>query len=674
MRQNNNQYNLTGRRKTMFLAAGILVILAALIIVVFLFRDRTNASTGNGDVSITGERMEQIADDVGDRVMDSLKKDVLADLVRETAAKELTKEKIYKILADSNADVVAIGDEELSVVIKKMLEDAGIAGDHVFTDEQEKYIRLTINRILAKNLETVDPLQPLTDTEKSRLTEQLRREMEEMIRNQIQNSSYKLTEQELSAIKRALNLDQMIAGKVDTLTRQQLQQLQETIVKQVEKQVKSPVKGVDYLTKAEIKAIQDGVLKQAADETLKQIQDLTKRISDIKSSVSTLTKQIHTLKELDQDKTADFGKMQKSIAEINTSIQKIHSVTEKLTGAVSVGGSHLERVSASGSDIRAEKVSVGNMTVAEFVDVLAGNDQVYTGAVRELNQIVQQLKEENKKQDTDFDQSLKQLEHSLDDNGKEMDDVRSELQKSDEELKKELEQQTKEQNEKLEQQTKEQEEKLDKQTKEQNDKLDEQTKEQDQKLKTEQKEREEADAKLQTAVDDINARIGDEEDAEKAEGETIFQKIGSIIRILSSEGIEGLRTVLAGIGGAQTLEEGVGHLHTDLTDARERVRTLEKEKWISNLTLRAEAGAEGSGGYTYEESGSAYVYRIPLVSDEDEIDLSADSTSVVINFKNPGRLASNAAFTTSGNELLITFTNRPTRDMKIVSIHVYEEK
>ena len=126
MRQNNNQYNLTGRRKTMFLAAGILVILAALIIVVFLFRDRTNASTGNGDVSITGERMEQIADDVGDRVMDSLKKDVLADLVRETAAKELTKEKIYKILADSNADVVAIGDEELSVVIKKMLELPGI--------------------------------------------------------------------------------------------------------------------------------------------------------------------------------------------------------------------------------------------------------------------------------------------------------------------------------------------------------------------------------------------------------------------------------------------------------------------------------------------------------------------------------------------------------------------
>jgi DNA-binding beta-propeller fold protein YncE len=116
------------------------------------------------------------------------------------------------------------------------------------------------------------------------------------------------------------------------------------------------------------------------------------------------------------------------------------------------------------------------------------------------------------------------------------------------------------------------------------------------------------------------------------------------------------------------------NLHTDLQDARSRVGELEKEKWLSNITLLAEPYQEGSSGYTYQESGSAYVYQIPLVTDADQIALSDDDTAIVIHFTQPGRLPSNAALSTSGNNLLVSFANKPTRRIDITSIHVYKEK
>ena len=115
-------------------------------------------------------------------------------------------------------------------------------------------------------------------------------------------------------------------------------------------------------------------------------------------------------------------------------------------------------------------------------------------------------------------------------------------------------------------------------------------------------------------------------------------------------------------------------LNTGLTDARARVGELEKEKWLSNLTLLAQPQQEGGTGYAYQESGSAYVYQIPLVTEKDQIQLGDDDTSIVVNFKKPARLPSNVAFSVSGNDLLISFVQRPSRNIDIVSIHVYKEK
>ena len=174
-------------------------------------------------------------------------------------------------------------------------------------------------------------------------------------------------------------------------------------------------------------------------------------------------------------------------------------------------------------------------------------------------------------------------------------------------------------------------------------------------------------------IDETNKLIGDKEDAGKVEGSTIFEKIGSIIKILSADGIEGLVRALQNVGGAQTIEEGVDHLNTDLLDARERISILEKEKWYSDITLLADMQGN-TAGYTYQENGAAYVYQIPLVTEEDQIDLSEEDTSIVVEFKRPDRLPSNVALTTRGNDLLISFTNRPTRNIQITTIHVYKEK
>lgn len=642
MEQNENQYDEVDRRKAAFLIGGLVIILAAILLVLYLFADRTRASTGDGEaIRITPERIEQISDDVSDRVLDTLSTDLLEERIRKAVSEQLKGEKIYEILSDGNIEVVAVGDEELRDVITVLLEELGISGDGMLTEEQKKYIRHAVDQALQDALAQLSVSQLLTNEERQRLEDRLKQELSETLKVQIRNSSYQLTDQDLEKLKRSLNVESMIQGAVDKITKQQLKALKADIIASVKKSIQTPVKGVDYFTEADIKTIQNRVLKAANKETLSQIEKLTTQITEVKASVSTLTQQVRELKTLDKEKTEDIQKLQTSITNINNSIQHINSVTKELAEAITVSGSNLEKVTGSGSEIQSAQVSAANLTIAEFVDILAGNDQVYTGAIQELNRIVKQLKEENSKQDENFDKAVKDLECSLDDNGKALEDTKAALEKSDQALK---------------------------------DQMDQQSEDLEKKLEEETKAREEADQKLQEQADAADALTGVPKDAGKIEGKTVFEKIGTIVKILSKDGISGLFETLQGIGGAETVEEGMENLHTDLQDARARVSELEKERWLSDITLLAEAQQEGVSGYAYQESGSAYVYQIPLVTQEDQIQLSDDDTAVVVTFKKPGRLPSNVAFSTSGNTLLISFANRPTRNIDIVSIHVYKEK
>lgn len=663
MQQNENQHDNEERRKKTLVIIGILVVLAAIILVIALLADRTDASTDDGEaVLITPDHIEQISDEVSDQVLDTISQDVLADFIRQAITEELTEGTLYELIEDGEIEVAAISKDELRAMILQLLAELEISGDGVLTEDQKKYIRLVIEQVLGDSLNTISVTQLLTDEERKQLEEQLKKELSQMLKNQIENSAYRLTDKELEMLKRDPDFQNMISQMVSNITQKQLEQLKADIIAELEKNTNTSSKGSDYLTKDDIKDIQEQVLKKANQETLKQIESLTAKINEVKLSVSTLIKQIKELKVMDQQHSADIKKMQSSITNINTSINHINSVTKQLTAAVNIASAHLEKVTGSGSEIQSSSVSTADMTIAEFVDILAGNDQVYTGAIQELNQIIKQLKEENAKKDDAFDKSLKELEGSLDENGRDLEKTKEELKKSDEEIKKDLQNQTEELKKQLEQESK---------AREDADKEESKTREDAD--KEESRAREDADKEIQSQIDDTNELIGDKEDSGKVEGDTIFQKIGSIIRILSIDGIEGLFRALQNVGGAQTLEEGVDHLNTDLLDARVRVGELEKEKWYSDITLLARH-QENAEDYGYQENGEAYVYQIPLVTQDDQIDLSAEDTSVVVDFKQPDKLPSNVAFSTNENSLLITFANRPTRNIHITTIHVYKEK
>lgn len=660
MEQNENQYDEPDRKKIAILIGGLLVILAALLLVIYLFTDRTNASTGEGDaIQITPDRIERISDDVSQRVLDTLSTELLTDRIQDAVTKELSKDKVREILSNSDIEWIALEEEELKDRIAVVLTELGISSDNTWTDEQKKYIRLAVNEALTEALAQLNLSHPLTSDIQNQIEERLRRELSDMLKTQIQNSSCQLSAQDLEHLKRSLQIEQLVTGSVDQITKQQLETLRTNLISAVKKSIKTPVKGVDYFTEADIKAIQNKVLKEANKETLKQIETLVSRIKEVQTSVNTLTRQVKELQTLDQKQSQDLNQLQASINKINASIRHINSVTTQLTEAITISASRLEKVTGSGSDVHAVPIAASNLTIAEFVDILAGNDQVYTGAIQQLNKIIKQLKDENAKQDLAFDQSVKNLEQSLADNGKDLEDAKAQLQKNDQELKKQLDDQSANLDQKLQDTQKDLEKELEKNQKA---------------LEDEQIKRKESDETLQLQTDGIQTQIGDSEDAAGIKGDTIFQKIGSIIKILSKDGISGLMDTLKGIGGAETMEEGMENLHTDLVDARSRVGELEKEKWLSNITLLAEPYQENGSGYTYQESGSAYVYQIPLVTDADQIALSDDDTSIVIHFTQPGRLPSNAALSTSGNTLLVAFANRPTRNIGITSIHVYKEK
>lgn len=655
MEQNENQYEETDRRKAAFLVAGCVIILAAALLVIYLFADRTKASTGEGEaVRITPERIEQISDDVSGRVLDTLSTDILAGRIQDAVEKELSSEKLYEILSNGEIEAVAVGKDELRDVIAVLLADLGISGDGTFTEEQKKYIRLAVQKALEQALSQADVSKLFSDEEKRALEERLKKELAGMLKNQIQNSTYGMTGEELERLKQSLHIESMIKGEVDQAARRQLETLKANVVTEIKKSVQAPVKGKDYFTDADIKSIQEHVLKTANKETLKHTESLTLKINEVKASVTALSKLVKELQALDQKQSADLKKLQDSMTKINQSIQNIYTATKQLAADITVTGSNLEKVTGSGSDIQSAPVSVANMTIAQFVDILAGNDQVYTKAIQELNRLVKQLGDHNTKQDETFDKTVKELEHSLSDNGKNLENTKAELEKSDQQLKAELE-------------------KSDQQLKtELKNELDGKSEDLGKRLDEEKQLREEADEKLQKQADAADKLTGDPKDADNVKGETVFHKIGEIVRILSKDGISGLWEALQEIGGAETVEEGMENLHTDLTDARARVSELEKEKWLSDLLLLAQQ--DGTGGYPYQESGSAYVYQVPLVTEDDQIDLSADDTAIVVHFTKPDRLPSNVALSVNGNALLLTFTNQPTRDIHITSIHVYKKK
>ncbi|MDE6970935.1 MAG: hypothetical protein K2P69_14435, partial [Eubacterium sp.] len=457
------------------------------------------------------ERIIQISDEVTDRVLDTLNKDILADRIHKAVEEQLKGETIYEILSDGDVKVTAVGEDELRDVIAILLEESGISGDGILTDDQKEYIRLAVGQALEDALLQISVSQLLTDEERERLENQLKRELTETLKAQIQNSTGQLTGRELEQLKNALNIERLIQGEVDKITKQQMQ----TLKAQILASIKKPVKGVDYFTDADIRLIQDRVLKAAKKELFSQLEKLTRQISEVKTSVNTLTSQVKELKALDKEKTADIKKLQTSITTINNSIQHIHTVTEQLAEAITVSGRHLEKVTGSGSEIRAESVSDRNLTIAEFVDILAGNDQIYTGAIRELNKIVKQLKDENIKQDENFERAVSQLEHSLNDNGKALEDAKAALEKSDQELKNQLQKSDQELRDQLEKDS---------------DSL-------TQKLEEEKKAREEADEKLRERADAADALTGDPKEAGRIEGDTVFQKIGAIVKILSKDGI-----------------------------------------------------------------------------------------------------------------------------------------
>ena len=354
--ENENQYEdyeAINRKKAAFLLAGVLVILAAVILAFWLFSDKTNASTGEGEsIRITPDRIEQISNDVSEQVLDTLRTDILSDMIGDAVTKELTKDKIYEIAADHGIEVIAIGDEDLRAVLADIIEQMDISGDGVLTKQQKEYIRRAVRQALQEALAQMDISNGLSGEAKQQLEDQLRTELSDTVKNQLQNGTYQLTDQDLERLKRSLDLQSLVNNTVSTVTKQQMEKMKSDVIAEVKKNVKTPVKGKDYFTDADIKTIQNKVLSAANKELTKQIQSLTSKISEVQSSVRTLTGQVSELKTLDKKKSSDISKLQTSITKIHTSIAHINEITKQLTAAVTVSGSNLEKVTGSGSDIR----------------------------------------------------------------------------------------------------------------------------------------------------------------------------------------------------------------------------------------------------------------------------------------------------------------------------------
>lgn len=228
--------------------------------------------------------------------------------------------------------------------------------------------------------------------------------LQNTITKYIKGNDVTLSPQTIEQITKQLNVTKTVKDvlkNTDTVVKEkELTKIQNDIIKQVEKNVKTPVKGTDYFTSAEISEIESSSAKKAAESVASDIKGVKDSVNSITSNINSMQSQITSLssqikdsqKESSSNLDNKMATVQQSVTNINEQIKQINQNADDLGGKINVKNAFLRRITAKkGSIDKAEVVDTSDMTIAQFVGVLSGNEKEYTKAINQLSYAVTQI-------------------------------------------------------------------------------------------------------------------------------------------------------------------------------------------------------------------------------------------------------------------------------------------
>lgn len=407
---------MTTKKKTAISIVVIICMIISLAVPLAYFISR-------GQKAIIAEAfVKEMSDDITTQTLDSLQNEMSTEMVEQLINQILTEEKMNQLVTDSMSKQLKEGDSnELTVILKEYIKEQVKRYTSVFTKEQTEAIQNMIQDTLYLELNNLE-VNNISDALMAKIEANIRKSFTGELKQYIDDS---IATMDLTTLKERLNIEAVVNQVISDqkiIDQSDITALKETILQELEKSTETPKKGIDYFTEEDIRSIEEG----AADIAVNQINSaltvikedvstLKSNVSSIESSINSLNSQLTALKGTGSE-TFSLADAQNSITTINTSITEINSTVETIGNAINVHNSWLHRVTAKNGTIDSvENVDTSNMTIAEFVGILSGNQKEYTTAIQQLNIMLLDLEKELADTNATFSQQIATVNQSITD-------------------------------------------------------------------------------------------------------------------------------------------------------------------------------------------------------------------------------------------------------------------
>lgn len=399
------------KTKNVLIGGCITLSLAVVILVTFIIGQNT------GQKAVLAEAfVDKVSDQVTDQMDDDVTGQIAEKVISEKVGDYVSSEMIEQAVSDHIKDNIPAATKkglvkQVTQNVKQTVEKAVAAEGSYSMDSLSEGQRSEVKGMIKSAVKGAvgnTDVSKISDDDvaaiQSTVEKNIQSSLQNTITKYIKGNDVTLSPQTIEQITKQLNVTKTVKDvlkNTDTVVKEkELTKIQNDIIKQVEKNVKTPVKGTDYFTSAEISEIESSSAKKAAESVASDIKGVKDSVNSITSNINSMQSQITSLssqikdsqKESSSNLDNKMATVQQSVTNINEQIKQINQNADDLGGKINVKNAFLRRITAKkGSIDKAEVVDTSDMTIAQFVGVLSGNEKEYTKAINQLSYAVTQI-------------------------------------------------------------------------------------------------------------------------------------------------------------------------------------------------------------------------------------------------------------------------------------------
>lgn len=242
--------------------------------------------------------IDKVAGTATNKIDDALTDEIAQKVVEEQIKGIVTKDFVSQAIKEQLGDSVpaAVQDQMTELIteaVNSKVTEVLSSQQNFLSDGQREEVQTMISTAIKEKLGNKD-VSSITQEDLDALKAEIENGMNDSIKQLLSSSTIQFSPQTLELLKKQLNLTDVVNNALDSsstvLKQSDMQTIKDSIVQQLQTSVKTPVKGKDYLTSAEVMTIE----KNAAD---KATASITGDITGVQSSLTSLTGSVNSVKQ-----------------------------------------------------------------------------------------------------------------------------------------------------------------------------------------------------------------------------------------------------------------------------------------------------------------------------------------------------------------------------------------